>query len=88
MEMSREEVLALGQWPDESDPNALFNMTLLAMQTCEHLNGVAALHGEVSRQMFKRFWGDIPTSRVPIGSVTNGVHADHASRANPRVTSN
>ncbi len=75
MGMSREEVLKLGQWPDETDSTALFNMTLLAMQTCEHLNGVAALHGEVSRQMFKRFWGDIPTDQVPITSVTNGVHA-------------
>jgi starch phosphorylase len=75
MGMTREQVLALGHWPDESDPNALFNMTLLAMHTCAHLNGVAALHGEVSRQMFGRFWGDIPTDEVPIGSVTNGVHA-------------
>jgi starch phosphorylase len=75
MGLSREQVLALGHWPDERDPNALFNMTLLAMHTCAHLNGVAALHGEVSRQMFGRFWGDIPTDEVPIGSVTNGVHA-------------
>ena len=75
MGMSREQVLALGHWPDERDGNALFNMTLLAMHTCAHLNGVAALHGEVSRQMFGRFWGDVPTDEVPIGSVTNGVHA-------------
>ena len=75
MGMNREQLLALGQWPDESDPNALFNMTLLAMHTCEHLNGVAALHGEVSRQMFGRFWGNPPVDEVPIGSVTNGVHA-------------
>ena len=75
MGLSREEVLALGRWPDENDSNALFNMTLLAIHTCEHLNGVAALHGEVSRQMFRRFWGDVQVDDVPITSVTNGVHA-------------
>ena len=73
--LSRAEMLALGHWPDEQDGNALFNMTLLAMVTCEHLNGVAALHGEVSRQMFKRFWGNPPAEEVPITHVTNGVHA-------------
>lgn len=73
--LSRDAVLAMGRWPDENDPNALFNMTILAMVTCEHLNGVAALHGEVSRQMFRRFWGDLPADEVPITHVTNGVHA-------------
>ena len=75
MNMSREDVIALGHWPDEQDQTALFNMTLLAMHTCAHLNGVAQLHGEVSRQMFQRFWGDLPVDEVPIQSVTNGVHA-------------
>ena len=62
---SREEVLHLGHWPDEQDPNALFNMTLLALNTAQHLNGVAALHGEVSREMFARFWGNPPANEVP-----------------------
>lgn len=75
MTMSREEVLSLGHWPDETNQDALFNMTLLAMHTCEHLNGVAELHGEVSRHMFKRFWSEISVDQVPIKSVTNGVHA-------------
>ena len=73
--LDRDALLALGHWPDESDPNALFNMTLLAMHTCDHLNGVAALHGAVSRQMFGRFWGSPAVDEVPIGHVTNGVHA-------------
>ena len=38
-------------------------------------NGVAALHGEVSRSMFQGMWPDIPADEVPIGSITNGVHA-------------
>jgi len=73
LSLDREGMLALGRWPDESDPNALFNMTLLAMHSCDHLNGVAALHGVVSREMFCRFWAVEP-EQAPITSVTNGVH--------------
>jgi glycogen phosphorylase len=73
--MSRSEVIAWGHWPDESNDHALFNMTFLAMHTCEYLNGVAALHGVVSREMFSRFWGNPPIDQVPITHVTNGVHA-------------
>ncbi|MCB9542777.1 MAG: alpha-glucan family phosphorylase [bacterium] len=73
--LDRDALLALGRWPGERAAQAPFNMTLLALHTCDHLNGVAALHGEVSRQMFGRFWGDIPEGEVPITSVTNGVHA-------------
>lgn len=72
--LSRKQVLALGHWPDEEDSKALFNMTLLALHTSDHVNGVAALHGEVSREMFCRFWGVSP-NETPIGHVTNGVHA-------------
>ncbi|MCB9548427.1 MAG: alpha-glucan family phosphorylase [Myxococcales bacterium] len=67
-------LMALGHWPDEGDPRAVFNMTFLAMATCDHLNGVAALHGEVSREMFGRYFGSPPTDEVPITHVTNGVH--------------
>ncbi|MFZ0214539.1 MAG: alpha-glucan family phosphorylase [Candidatus Dormiibacterota bacterium] len=36
--------------------------------------GVSRLHGEVSRELWRDAWPGRPTSRVPIGSVTNGVH--------------
>lgn len=73
--MARLDLLRLGWWPDEQDHSAVFNMTLLAMKTCGRLNGVAALHGEVSRQMFARYWRELPLEEVPITHVTNGVHA-------------
>lgn len=73
--LDREGLLALGRWPREPGRQSPFNMTLLAMHTCTHLNGVAALHGEVSRQMFGRFWQGLPEDEVPITHVTNGVHA-------------
>ncbi len=73
--LDRDKVLALGRWPDEGDPGAPFNMTLLAMRCCARLNGVAGLHGEVSRTMFARFWPGRPEGEVPITHITNGVHA-------------
>lgn len=73
--LDRAGLLALGHWPDETQPEAPFNMTLLALHTCARANGVAALHGVVSREMFARFWPSLPGDEVPITHVTNGVHA-------------
>jgi starch phosphorylase len=52
-----------------------FGLTPFALKTSSHANGVSALHGEVSREMWHGLWPDREISRVPIGSVTNGVHA-------------
>ncbi|MDA0802327.1 MAG: alpha-glucan family phosphorylase [Planctomycetota bacterium] len=50
-----------------------FCMTVLALRTCRACNGVAKIHGEVSRQMWKGIeWGTQPP--VAIASITNGVH--------------
>lgn len=69
------QLLDLGRWPDNQDPSAPFNMTLLAIRASAKLNGVAALHGEVSREMFARYWNGLTPGEVPITHVTNGVHA-------------
>jgi glycogen phosphorylase len=45
---------------------ASVNMTHLALNMSTYVNGVAKLHGEVSRRMFPQ---------VPIEAITNGVHA-------------
>jgi starch phosphorylase len=42
------------------------NMTLLALNTSNYINGVAKKHGEVSQKMFPNY---------PVGSITNGVHS-------------
>jgi len=63
-----EEVLALG-----SDPEAgteVFNMAVLCLGGSARANGVSALHGEVSRELFTSVPGG-----DHIGSITNGVHA-------------
>ncbi len=49
-------------------------MTVLALRGSRAANGVAALHGEVSRKMWAHLWPDRQLAEVPIGHVTNGVH--------------
>jgi len=63
-------------------------MTVLALRTAERVNGVAALHGEVSRNMWTRVYfpdADVDSTaiqssaatasmQVPIGHITNGIH--------------
>jgi starch phosphorylase len=59
----------------ETNPKALFSMTVLALKTSRFANGVSKLHGTVSRGLWQDLWKDIPVSEVPIISITNGVHA-------------
>lgn len=51
------------------------NMTVLALRGSRAANAVSRLHGHVSRQMWKDLYPSLPVDRVPIGHVTNGVHA-------------
>jgi len=56
------------------DKNEQLCMTVLALRTCAQVNGVASLHGSVSREMWKNVYGVDQLKDVPIGHVTNGVH--------------
>lgn len=49
-------------------------MTVLALRTTRAANGVSALHGVVSREMWQQLWPGKALADVPIGHVTNGVH--------------
>ena len=53
-----------------------FSMTVLALRTAAYTNGVAWLHGVVSREMWNWLWPQTPADEVPIGYVTNGVHLE------------
>ncbi len=52
----------------------MFNLACMGLRLSERANGVARLHGEVSRHMFTDVWPDVDVDEVPIGHVTNGVH--------------
>lgn len=72
--MSREEFLGLGR-EDPRDRREPFCMTVLALRLSGHCNGVARLHGDVSRRMWMRMYRARTPAHVPIGHVTNGIHA-------------
>jgi starch phosphorylase len=65
------ELAALGRAGSDSG----FGLTPFALRTSSHANGVSALHGEVSREMWHSLWPGRTVAEVPIASVTNGVHA-------------
>ena len=57
------------------DASETLCMTVLALRFADHVNGVAKLHGEVSRDMWIGAYSEASKpADVPIGSVTNGVH--------------
>jgi len=69
-----DELMALGHRPGDA-PDEKFNMAVMGLRLAARSNGVSKLHGEVSREMFSDLWPDVPEDEVPIGSITNGVHA-------------
>jgi glycogen phosphorylase len=56
------------------DGDEKWSMTVLALRLAGRSNGVARLHGEVSRRMWARLYPGRPVDEVPISHVTNGVH--------------
>src|SRR6202043_3518064 len=68
-------VLALGAETYPGGDPGVFNMAVMGMRLSQRVNGVSRLHGAVSRQMFAGLWPGFDPAEVPIGSVTNGVHA-------------
>lgn len=70
--ISKEEFIALGR--EEKSYGPVFSMSNLALATSRAAGGVSALHGEVSRGMFRHRWKGLEAEEIPIGHVTNGVH--------------
>ena len=55
----RPRFLALGEYDNGSGNGSQFNMTALALRTAGHVNGVSALHGEVTRTMWRTMWPEV-----------------------------
>jgi starch phosphorylase len=66
-----ERIIELGA---EDEPG-MFNMAHMGLRLAQRANGVSRLHGRVSRAMFNGLWPGFDADEVPIGSITNGVHA-------------
>lgn len=76
--ISIEDLLKLGLEPNELGnlkTGFSFCMTVMALNLAYFANGVSKLHGKVSRDMWKWIWPNHEIDEVPIGSITNGVHA-------------
>jgi len=77
-------ILDLGR-EDYTDGNPfVFNMAVMGLRLAQRANGVAKLHGVVSRGMFSALWPGFDHSEVPITSVTNGIHVP--TWVDPRVS--
>ena len=72
--ISSEELLGLGR-QNPRDPSESFNMAYLAIRGSAAVNAVSRLHGVVSQNLFQSLFPRWPTEEVPVGYVTNGVHA-------------
>jgi starch phosphorylase len=71
--VSRETFFEIGTHPTE-EPGR-FHMTVAALRLSKHVNGVSRRHGDVSREIWAPLWPDRESTAVPIGHITNGVHA-------------
>jgi len=74
LKLDHEKLMGLGRVKPD-DRNEPFCMTVLALKCSRAANGVSELHGEVSRQMWHSLFPNVPLPQVPIGHVTNGIHA-------------
>ncbi len=72
--MDFEHLMQLGS-ENKQDIYSLFTMTVLALNLSRSANGVSKLHGEVSRSMWQHLYPGKSVDEVPIGHITNGVHA-------------
>ncbi|MFM8895812.1 MAG: alpha-glucan family phosphorylase, partial [Actinomycetales bacterium] len=70
-----ERILRLGAEDFPGGDPAVFNMAVMGLRLAQRANGVSALHGRVSREMFDGLWPGFDPADVPITSITNGVHA-------------
>ena len=77
-------ILELGRENYADGNPSVFNMAVMGLRLAQRANGVAKLHGVVSRGMFSALWPGFDHSEVPITSVTNGVHVP--TWVDPRIS--
>jgi starch phosphorylase len=73
LKLDEEGFLALGR-EDVGNRKQGFSMAVLAIRLADSINGVSALHGDVSRKMWHNVWPQVPPDEVPIKHITNGIH--------------
>ena len=71
--ISWDEFIGMGR-TNPDDHSERFCMSTFACNTCQEVNGVSWLHGEVSKKMFNGIWSGYYPEESHVGYVTNGVH--------------
>ncbi|MDL1899232.1 glycosyltransferase family 1 protein, partial [Anaerolineae bacterium CFX9] len=70
--LTREQFIALGR--ENMGDYELFSMPVLALNTSAMSNGVAQLHGVVSRHLWQWMFPNVPEQEIPVSAITNGIH--------------
>lgn len=68
-----DQLMSLGR-RNPSSHDERFSMAVLALKTSAHRNAVSRLHRQVSQEMWRDLWPELPSWEVPISSITNGMH--------------
>ncbi|MGB4671959.1 MAG: glycosyltransferase family 1 protein [Bacteroidales bacterium] len=71
--ISWDELMDMGR-TNPGDKSERFCMSTFACNTCQEVNGVSWMHGEVSKKMFSGIWKGYFPEESHVGYVTNGVH--------------
>ncbi len=74
LHLSHDALMSLGR-ENPGNSQEEFCMTVLGLRVSRRANAVSALHGEVSRAMWTGLYPGRPEDAIPIGHITNGVHA-------------
>lgn len=72
--LNRNQFIDLGR--ENMGDYELFSMAVLALNMSAKANGVALLHGVVSRKLWQWMYPAVPENEIPVGSITNGIHID------------
>lgn len=70
--LNRNQFIDLGR--ENMGDYELFSMSVMALKFSYGANGVAQLHGVVSRDMWQWMFPEVPVDEVPIDAITNGIH--------------
>jgi glycogen phosphorylase len=70
--LTREQFIDLGR--ENMGTHELFSMAVLALNLSAGANGVAKLHGEVSRKLWQWVYPRVPQHEIPVDAITNGIH--------------
>ncbi len=73
MGLSMDQFMEFGR-VNPRDQHETFCVTVLALKMSRIANGVSWLNGKVSREMWQPLYPGVPEDKIPIGSVTNGIH--------------